>query len=287
MKTYPHNGDITGWAEFLATNPLPILDSTQNSLSTLKLYDDRLLPNELATIILRDPLHTILLLQYIQHNPNKLRSVDITTIEHALMMLGVEPFYKIFGNTLTVKEQLADNSVVFNSVLKVARRSYIASRLAQDWAAKRMDIESEEIEIAALIHDMAEILLWINAPAHAYMIKDLMKKNPEMRSASAQKKVIGVSLVDVEIKLCELWGLPNLLIDLLQNKDKNVRMTCVDLAVKIARHSSENYNNPALPDDWIELTDLLGYKSPDLAKKDTEIFLDHLGLKWDKHNNLK
>ena len=287
MKTYPLNGDIQGWAKFLASTELPILDSTQRTLSKLKIHEDRLLPSELATIILRDPLHAALLIRFIQHNKNKLRSVDITTTEHALMMLGIEPFYRLFGTAETLKEKLSENKTAIQSVMKVARRSYIASRLAQDWAAKKMDIESEEIQVAALIHDVAEMLLWIKAPAHAYMIKQMMEAKPDLRSVIAQRKVLGVSLVDVEIEICELWGLPELLIDLLKSKTKNSRMNCLELAVKIARHSAVSFENPALPDDWNDLTLLLGYGSPEVAKENTEIYITKLARKWDKHNLLQ
>ena len=284
-NTFPATGDLHGWAQFLGETTLPILTSTQNSLSEMKLTDDTLLPSELSVAILRDPLFTVSILRHLQKHRNKLRTVDITTIEHALMMLGVEPFFRQFGQAPTISELMVGKQIAVEAILKVARRSYVASRLAQDWAAKSMDIESEEIQVASLIHDVAEMLLWIRAPGHAFMIRKIMAEDPSIRSLDAQHKVIGVSLVDVEIEICHAWGLPELLIQLLRDQSKNHRMNCVSLAVKIARHSANGWDNPALPDDWTEAAALLGQKTPEAAAEKIKPFVEIIMDKWDRHNH--
>lgn len=286
--TFPNQGDLSGWAHFLSKGDLPMLASTQNSLSTLKLKDDTLLPSELAVIVLRDPLFTATIINHLQINRNKLRIVDITTIEHAIMMLGIEPFYKNFGDTLTVEETFHTNPLAKNSILKVARRSYVASRIAQDWAAKAKDIESEEIQVAALIHDVAEILLWMKAPAHAFLIRKLMNENPNMRSQDAQKKILGISLVNVEIEICTNWGMPAILLDLLKKRQIiNQRMAFVELAVKLSRHCATDWENPALPDDWQDISDQITHTAIETTMEEHIPFIEGLMRKWDHHNLIR
>lgn len=52
-------------------------------------------------------------------------------------------------------------------VLQIIRRAQRAADYAQDWAIWRHDINMEEVRIAALLHDLAEILVWCSAPARA------------------------------------------------------------------------------------------------------------------------
>jgi HD-like signal output (HDOD) protein len=283
--TFPNPGDLSGWAHFLSKGSLPMLASTHNALSSLKLKDDSLLPSELAVMILRDPLFTATIIKHLQINKNKLRIVDITTIEHAIMMLGIEPFYKNFGDTLTIDESFQTNPLVKNSIFKVARRSYVASRIAQDWAAKAKDIESEEIQVAALIHDVAEILLWMKAPAHAFLIKKLMQENPTMRSEDAQKKILGISLVNVEIEICTNWGMPDILLNLLKTRQHhNQRMAFVELSVKLSRHCATDWSNPARPDDWNDISNYITHTPVERTIEEHIPFIEGLMRKWDHHN---
>jgi HD-like signal output (HDOD) protein len=203
------------------------------------------------------------------------------------MMLGIEPFYKNFGDTLTIEETFQENPLAKNSILKVARRSYVASRIAQDWAAKAKDIESEEIQVAALIHDVAEILLWMKAPAHAFIIRKLMVENPSMRSQDAQKKVLGLSLVDVEIEICTNWGMPEILLDLLKRRQHhNQRMAFVELAVKLSRHCANDWSNSALPDDWNDISTHITHDTVENTIAEHIPFIEGLMRKWDHHNRI-
>ena len=45
------------------------------------------------------------------------------------------------------------------------------------------------IHEAALLHDFAEMLLWVHAPALALQIAQAQAKDPTLRSALAQKDV--------------------------------------------------------------------------------------------------
>ena len=53
------------------------------------------------------------------------------------------------------------------------------------WATLRHDMEVEEITEAALLHDLAEILLWCFAPRFALQIRDLQNNDATLRSTAA------------------------------------------------------------------------------------------------------
>lgn len=273
--------DLSSWTRFLSSRPIPTLSSTVNALSGLKLKDEALLPIDIARVVLRDPLFALLVLRHLQEMKNKGRRADITTIEHALMMIGVEPFFTLFAKAPAIDELVFEPHAE-EGVLRVAKRSYIASRLAQDWAARKMDMQSEEIQVAALLHDMAELLLWVHAPDKALQIARLMATTPSLRSSQAQTQVLGIPLSQAEEQLCKQWGFPALSLALLSDDgEAGPRVVCVRLAVRLARHSFYGFDNPALPDDWIDCCEFLGFSSPAEAEHKIAPTIRALAAQWD------
>lgn len=285
MTSFPSRGDLSGWTRFLGGEPLPILRSTHRALQLGFLAQDHLVAPDLSVIVLRDPLLTIRLLRFLQEHRSKRRQTDITTVEHAIMMLGVAPFFQQFSDLPILEEVLSDNSIALEGAHLVAKRGYVASRLSQHWAALRMDTQSEEVQVAALIRDAAELLLWIKAPAHALLIKQSMLANPALRSAKAQQHVLGFPLLHVEQSLSREWGLPELFNDLLEeHRPPTPRMLNVQLALRLTRHSAISWDNPALPDDWKDLASFLGYANPLEARDELTPLVETLVNRWDRHN---
>jgi len=116
----------------------------------------------------------------------------------------------------------------------------------------------EEVRIAALLHDLAEILVWCSAPALGLDILARQKAQPSLRSAEAQRQVLGLTFQDIQFELCRVWHLPELLLRLIDDDHLgNPRVQNVALAVRLARHSAHGWENPALPDDYKDIGHLL------------------------------
>jgi hypothetical protein len=82
--------------------------------------------------------------------------------------------------------------------------------------------------------------------------------DPNMRSADAQANVIGFSFADIQSSLCKIWHLPNLLLELIDDDNAHLpRVQNVSLAVRLARHSAQGWEDPALPDDYADIGKLL------------------------------
>jgi HD-like signal output (HDOD) protein len=116
----------------------------------------------------------------------------------------------------------------------------------------------EEVRIAALLHDMAEMLMWCFAPQDMLKIRAIQQKDKALRSRAVQEQVLGFALSDLQQALIKEWSLPQLLLTLMD--DGNARQTQVRnvvLAVNFARHSANGWNDAALPDDYKELGELL------------------------------
>lgn len=260
--------DIESWVLFFSSNSLPVLRISKRRLDEMRENLDRVDARELARLILQDPIMTVRVLAFIQPMRGRALQHDITTIASAVVMAGVIPFFNRFTEMFTIEDQLKDGGQpALLGVLQTIRRSQRAADYAQDWAIWRHDINMEEVRIAALLHDLAEILIWCSAPRLGQEIQALQKQNPTMRSAEAQTRVLGFPIIDLQRELCKAWHLPELLQTLIDDEHAdNPRVKNVALAVRLARHSAHGWNDPALPDDYSEIGSLL-HISPETVRQ--------------------
>ena len=253
------------WIEYLNAVDMPVLRQTIHRLDEARQSIDRVNGRDIAAIVLHDPLLSIKVLAYIQQFRRAYLHSDITTIANAIMMIGVEPFFAHFESLKTIEALLKDEPQALLGVLHVIRRVQRASYYARKWAFERHDMNIEEIELAALLHDLAEILLWCFAPRLAVEIRRRQQANPALHSTTAQFQVLGIHLFDLQLALCDAWQLPELLKALMDDANADLpRVRNVILAVNLARHSANDWNNPALPDDFAAIEGLLHIDRPTL-----------------------
>lgn len=260
--------DLESWLLLFRNNELPVLRHTARQLQAARERIDHVSGRDVSRIVLQDPLMTVKVLAYIQpFRGSKLRS-DITTIGSAVMMLGIEPFFAQFEELITVESMLHDEPQALLGVLQVIRRVQRASQYAQEWALWRHDLNIDEVVIATLLHDLAEILMWCYAPRLAIDIRDRLRTHPGRRSAKVQTDVLGITLNELQLELCRVWHLPGLLHDLIDEAHaEHPRVRNVVLAVSLARHSANGWNDPALPDDLSAIGKLLNLSLEPLLER--------------------
>lgn len=250
--------DLESWVLYFSGAELPILRQTARRLEEALHNIDEVSGRDIANIVLQDPLMAVRVLAYIQPFVGKRLRSDITTIGSAVMMLGVEPFFRKFENPVTIEAMLGDEPQALLGVLQVIRRAQRASRYAHDWAFARHDINVEEVALAALLHDLAEILLCCFAPKPMQRIRAMQHADSTLRSAAAQEEVLGIQAFDLQLALCRAWHLPELLKTLMDDAHADKpRVQNVTLAVNLARHSANGWDDAALPDDYTAIEQLL------------------------------
>jgi HD-like signal output (HDOD) protein len=255
----PRLQTIEQWVAMLREADLPVLGRTVTELQRLQADEAGATQQHIANAVLHDPFMTVKVLQYLQHNRNLRRSADITTIAHALMMLGLSPFFGHFGEQPAIEEWLATDEASLHGVRLVMSRARHAALYARDWARLRHDVDPEEVMVAALLHDMAEMLLWCYAPRLACEIVERQRQDRTLRSERVQREVIGFRLIDLQLAMVKAWHLPELLHVLIgEDHARNPRVTNVALATAVARHSAHGWDDPALPDDYEAIGKLLG-----------------------------
>ena len=259
---------LDAWISYLNQIPLPVLRRTAADIASLREREDELNGRELTAVILHDPIMTVKVLRYLQSHRSKSQVTDITTIDRAIMMIGTTPFFRQFTDQLLIEEGLTVYPQAMEGMMQVMSRARHAAMYALDWSALRNDVNTDEMVVAALLRDLAEMLLWCFAPGQMLEIRDRMRRDPTLRSATAQQEVLSFRIIELQIALVSAWHLPKLLLSLMDESNaEHPRTLCVALAVALARHSANGWSDAALPDDLAAIRDFLTISSDEVWER--------------------
>ena len=251
--------DVAGWAKLFDLARMPVLARTAEVLEEMRAMEDAVDAHMLAEAIGNDPLMTLKVLAHVAHLRRGREGGEVETVTEALVMLGIPPFFRAFGAQESAQERLSDKPEALAGFKRVLSRSHRAAGFAIGFAVHRMDHDAPVIHEAALLHDFAELLLWLQAPALALEIQRRQAADSRLRSASVQKAVLNVELAELQRALMKAWRLPALLVRITDDHSEQPtsQVRNVLLAIRVARHSAHGWDNAALPDDVREIADLL------------------------------
>lgn len=250
---------LEGWMALFDHKSLPVLPETAAAIEELREHEDAVDARLLTEAVAHDPLMTIKVLALVAQLRRGRGGSETETVTESLVMLGIPPFFHHFGPQPTVDELLADKPAARAGFERVLTRSRRAARFAIGFAVHRMDHDAGVIHEAALLHDFAELLLWLYAPALALEIDTRQRMDPTLRTAAIQKELLNIELVDLEHALMLKWRLPSLLVQITDDHAPQLtaQMRNVMLAIRVARHSADGWDNAAIPDDVRDVAHLL------------------------------
>lgn len=249
------------WVSVLTRADIPVLKQTARELAMLREDQNRLSARGVAQVIAVDPMMTVKLLRYLQTHKHRSQEHEVIQVEQALIMMGVEASFNKIPAQPLVQEVLQGHMDALVQLLHVIHRSHRASEYAYDWAVRLSDLHYEEVRIAALLHDLAEMLMWCFAPQEMLKIRAMQQQDKTLRTRTAQEQVFGFNLLDMQKQLVRQWELPELLWTLMDDECANQqRVRNVILAVNLARHSANGWDDAALPDDYADIAQLLRMK---------------------------
>ncbi len=265
----PH--DLAGWVAAFDPLEIPVLASTVDALTALRRSEDavealaELRLNEgavdafmLADIMVTDPLMTLKLLRHVAALSRRHDASDIETATEALVMLGITPFFRAFATQATVEDTLTGQDQALAGLRRVLARADRAARFAFGFAVHRLDPDTALLHQAALLHDLAEMLLWVHAPALALALAQRQQAEPGLRSGIAQRELLHVELGTLRQALMRRWHLPTVLVQISDDHASPLaQVRNVQLAVRLARHSAQGWGDKALLADVDEVAALL------------------------------
>ena len=250
--------DLVAWTDHLRTAEIPVLSSTADALEIFRAEEDRVDANSLGELIATDPLMTLKVMAHAARARSPRIVTDIETVTGVLVMTGIPPFFRAFGQQPTIETRLADWPEALAGLQQVLRRAKHAADFAIGFAAHRLDPDAPVLHAAALLHDFAEMLLWCHAPRLALEIAAAQRSDPALRSNTVQRRALNVELADLQQALMKAWRLPELLIRVSDERHADQPdVRCVTLATRLARHSLQGWSNPAIPDDVAGVASLL------------------------------
>lgn len=253
---------LAAWTAHFSRQPIPVLAASAAAVQALAERDAAGDDGVDAQLIVKgvghDPLMALRILSHVALHRNSRREVQVETITEALVLMGISPFFRTFGNLPVLEHLLESQPLALQGAQEVLRRGQRAGQFALGFSVHRMDADAHQVHQAAQLHDFAELLLWVHAPGLALRIRRLQQEQPDLRSAQAQRQVLGIELKDLQQALMHEWRLPELLIRLSDERHaSHPSVRSVLLAIRVARHSARGWDNPALPDDIHAVGELL------------------------------
>lgn len=249
---------IDSYIAFFSQEPLPVLKHTVKELQAMREQEESINGRTVAALVLSDPMMTLKVLIHIEANRRARQNHDITTIERAIMMMGISPFLRDFADQPTIEGQIFQHPKALVGVLRVISRARRAARYARDWAIVRHDLDVDEVTVAALLSEVTEILCWCFAPTLTQQVYELQRVDRSLRSAIAQRSVFNFSAKELQLAMVRHWHLPDLLVSMMDERYiDNARVRTVQLANSLARHTAQGWDNPAIPDDLSAIEKLI------------------------------
>jgi HD-like signal output (HDOD) protein len=250
--------DVDAWVRYFQQLDIPVLASTAAAIEEMRVIEDDVDARVISEVIGRDPLMTLKLLVFASTQGANRRLTDAETVVEALVLMGITPFFRTFGPQPTVEGHLAGHPEALAGLQRVLLRADRAARFAASFAIHRADHDAVVLHEAAQLHDFTEMLLWLHAPELALELQRRQRADSTLRSCAAQRDVLNAELNDIQHVLMKLWRLPEILVRITDDTHaENSQVRNVLLAIRLARHTMNGWDNPALPDDIRDIAALL------------------------------
>jgi len=250
--------DIKAWVDFIATAEIPVLKQTAREVASLREDEDKQSARNITTVVIHDPMMVFKVLCYSQKHKGRNQLQDLLQVEQAIIMMGATAFFQNIPTNYLVEDTLKTNLPALTHLLRLIRRAHRAAHFAADWATYLKDLRAEEVRIAALLHDLSEMLMWCFEPEKMNTMCAMQQADKSLRSKAVQQEVLGFTLYDLQKEIVDSFQFPPLLAKLMQEEASGEqRVRNVTLAVNLARHSAHGWDDAALPDDYSDVAELL------------------------------
>lgn len=249
---------VEKWVDFLKTAEIPVLRQTADDIQALREREDDVSARDINHVVINDPMMVFKVLTYAQNHRSSYQTQDLVQVEQAVLMMGTNTFFHRIRTSPHVEDVLNHDFSALMDLLKLIIRAHRAGYFAGEFASYLKDLHGEEVRIAALLHDLAEMLMWCFNPTQMNLITQMQQADSTLRSKVAQQEVLGFKLVDLQYAVVKAFNLPPLLTNLMDEEHQRTsRVRNVAYAVNLARHSADGWDNAALPDDYKDIGGLL------------------------------
>ncbi|MCP4283297.1 MAG: HDOD domain-containing protein [Gammaproteobacteria bacterium] len=245
---------IEAWIQLVVNEPLPQMRRTSEALRHLaRVHDPDLV--QIVDVIRQDCGCAIQLLRCVSELKSNRQVSEVCTLERAVVMLGSRRALSLADELPVVEELLSGNRLA--GYMRVAAWSCHAARQAVDWARIRRDRVPEEVELAALLNGLAELVLWRFGKQEMVRLEQAswIDVFDEVGPGKGEIQVLGFGIQELGRELAKRWQLPSLVHTcLIPINALEPRALGPMFAAKLARTVQRGWYHPTA----LELVDMVG-----------------------------
>lgn len=242
------------WSSRLEPVELPAFTHSVRELERLAADDNVAMPR-LTAVIERDPGLTLRLLRRMNALRHRHLRTDVTTVHHALMMMGLTALRKLPEAMPTV-EALPDKAMRVR-IRRLYASAFHAASQARDWAQFHRELEPGESYVAALFHRLGDMVLALEASDRLHAIEQL-KHGDEMEAEEAEFVTLGFGLDQLGTQLAGRWGLPAIVAESLQPENAGrLKVLGIMLAARLAQAAESDWYTPAVTTTLEQVSEFL------------------------------
>ena len=243
---------MSDWLERFKPGGVPVFRHTRDRLIALAPRRESLTAREIANEILQDPFATLQTLHAINARMSQRGDAEVCTVEHALMMQGIGAYLESCRSLAVVEDTAAGRDArAYLAIQRMTRRAQHAAWQARDFAVLHSDIRAEEVQVAALLAHLPEMLLWLRAPEQGRKFNRLRR---DASVGAALAELLGVSPPAFLMDLLAAWSTPDLTRDLFDERYADrPRATILRAALDIAEKSEKGWWDESLVEDYLAL----------------------------------
>jgi len=230
---------LAHWQSFLTDKPQPILARTKTDVQAL-IDQAQLSITQYVAPIDYDAGFSAFLFSYVNTQRQSAGKNPLTTMANVLSHLGQEKFQQLL-NQMPLLDSLNLSEKNIAGYMRVMGQSCHAALQASQWAQQRHVVDTEEMQLATLLQNITELMLWCYGNDAMPKIEEqcYVKKQTYEQAA---KQVLGCGMRELGAALAEKWNLPEMATAGLQTQQKDFTLaTGVSLASELARIVSINW----------------------------------------------
>ena len=256
IETDTNKRSLDEWVELLADIRFPILEVTAKSVVAIK-SSEGMSMDRFCDSMLHDTGAVLTMLRWANSLPRGRLSSDVTTLESATMMIGLEKVKHLPDEMDSLALPAEDEHM--RAYVHVMSRAFHAAYQAYDWATQRADMVPKESFVAAFLHNIGAMSILLNGGDEINKIRTVIAED-DMSADEAQYLVLGFSLKQLSYALAVKWKLPELVTDALSaDKATNPRVYGVMLACQLARLAEAGWYSKEMLDCTQHVADYLEF----------------------------
>ncbi len=241
------------WLKQVTEKDMPVMSRTASEIAKLTEGDQGHV-STVCDLILQDAAMTMHVLR-LTESAYHMRRNRSNTISRALVMLGFEEVRSICLSLAVFRPLLESNA--HRELPNEMARAFHAALQAMLLAVNKGIPSAEEIMIAALMHNLGEMVFWCFGGEKAELLYEEIHING-LAPAEAQWKVLGFPLSQLTAELGKKWGLGDLLqTSLIGDESSDSRIAAIKLGHRIAQAAPHGWDSAEISAVFEEVAEFI------------------------------